>query len=152
LPRHEKATEIRVLISFEAGYHAYQGALAAAIRILRTDAEVMTVELEKISGAMKRFGPDVVIASRPEQANIEGVSAWVELSLDPSQASKVNVNGDYSEIVNPTLDKLLVIIDKVTQSQRRETVGEQEPSTNTPPGRSEFDKGAPSRPARDRSE
>jgi hypothetical protein len=152
LPRHEKATEIRVLISFETGYYAYQGALAAAIRILRTDVEVLTIELERISGAMKRFEPDIVIASRPEQANTEGVSAWVELSPDPSQASKVNVNGDYSEIVNPTLDKLLVIIDKVTQFHRRETVGEQESTTNSPPGRSEFAKGAPSRPARDRSE
>ncbi|CAN5873970.1 hypothetical protein BH18ACT11_BH18ACT11_00740 [soil metagenome] len=140
------------MVSFENGFHAYQGALAAAIRILRPDAEVMTVEPAKISGATKRFGPDVVITSRPEQANIEGVSAWVELSLDPSQASKVNVNGVRSEIVNPTLDKLLVIIDEAAQFQQKETVDEHEPSTNTPPDRSKFAKPSTSRPAKDGSE
>jgi CMP-2-keto-3-deoxyoctulosonic acid synthetase len=150
LPRHEKATEIRIVISFAQGFHAYQGALAAAIKILRPDAEVITVEPDKISEATKRFGPDVVITSRPEQANTEGVAAWVELSLDPSQASKVNLNGDRSEIANPTLDKLIGIIEKAAQLQQDETFGEHEPSTNTPPDRSRFAK--PSRPAKDGSE
>ena|SRR5215210_5470165 len=137
------------MVSFENQFHAYQGALAAAIRILRPEAKVMTVEPGKMSRETKRFGPDVVIASLPEQANTEGVSAWVELSLDPSQASKVNVNGDRSEIVNPTLDKLLVIIDKAAQIQQRETVSEHEPSTTTPPARSKFAKPSTSRPAKD---
>ena len=110
---HDIAPDIRAIISFEQGFQAYQGALAAAIRILRPSAEVITVEPEKIHGAVKRFNPDIIIGSPLNMADVEGVPAWVELSLDPAQSSRVSVNGCYSEMVNPTLDKLLVIIEEV---------------------------------------
>lgn len=108
-----KSTDVRVIVAFEQAFHAYQETLAVAIRILRPDAEVMTVEPEKISGAAKRFSPDLVIGSPFDEADVGSVPAWVELSIDPAQASRVNVNGDYSEMVNPTLDKLLVILEEV---------------------------------------
>ena len=112
-------TEIRIIVSFEEGFRAYQGALTAVIKILRPDAEVMTVEPEKIDGAARRFPPDIVIGNRFEGADLECVPAWVELSLDPTQWTRIKVNGDYSEIINPTLDELLVIIDEVAQLPRR---------------------------------
>jgi hypothetical protein len=107
------ATDIRVLISFEDGFHAYRDTIAAAIRIVRPHAEVVTVEPEDMSETVKRFRPDVVIGSPLTKADVEGVPAWVDLSLDPAKPSRVNVNGCYSETVNPTLDKLLVVMDEV---------------------------------------
>jgi len=108
-------TKIRIIVAFEAEYYAYQGTLAATIRILRPDAEVVAAELERIDEVVKRFGPDIVIGSPFKDADLDGVRAWVELSLDPAQLTKVNVDGKYSEMFNPTLDKLLVIIEKVAQ-------------------------------------
>ena len=110
-----EATDIRVIVAFEWAFHAYQETLAAAIRILRPDAEVITIEPEKIGEAAKRFGPDVVIGSTFDEAEVESVPVWVELSPDPSRASRVRMYGDYSEIVNPTLDKLLVILEEATR-------------------------------------
>ena len=110
-----EAADIKVIVAFEKAFHAYQEALAAAIRILRPDAEVMTIEPEKISGAARRFGPDVVIGSTFDEAEVEGVPVWVELSPDPSRASRVRMYGEYSEMVNPTLDKLLAILEEATR-------------------------------------
>jgi hypothetical protein len=107
------ATDIRVLISFEDGFHAYRDTIAAAIRIVRPNAEVVTVEPVDIRETVKRIRPDVVIGSPLTMADVEGVPAWVDLSLDPAKPSRVNVNGCYSETVNPTLDKLLVVMDEV---------------------------------------
>ena len=110
---NEEWTEIKIIVAFEDEFRAYQGTLAAAIRILRPEAEVMTAEPEKISWVAKRFLPDIVIGSPYKDTDLEGVSAWIELSLDPAQVTKVNVDGQYSEIANPTLDKLLAIIEEV---------------------------------------
>ena len=110
-----EAADIRVIIAFERAFHAYQETLAAAIRILRPDAEVITVEPEMIGGAAKRFGPHVVIGSTFDEVEVEGVPVWVELSPDPSRASRIRMYGDYSEMVNPTLDKLLVILEEAAR-------------------------------------
>jgi hypothetical protein len=114
---------LRVVVTFENNYHAYQDTLATAIRILRPDAQIMTVGPEEIGAATKRFGPDVVIGSPIKKADVENVPAWVELSLDPGRTSRVNVKGYYSEIVNPTLDKLMMIIEEIVPTNRKEALG-----------------------------
>lgn len=112
---HKEQTKIRIIVAFEDEYHAYQGTLAATIRILRPDAEVVTAELKKLGGMAKQFGPDIIIGSRFRDTEVEGVPAWIKLSLDPAQATTICVEGKYSEMVNPTLDKLLVVIEEVAQ-------------------------------------
>jgi hypothetical protein len=115
---NEEWTEIKIIIAFEDEFHAYQGTLAAAIRILRPEAEVVTTQPDKLSWVAKRFGPDMVIGNPCKDTDLDGVPAWIELSLDPAQLTKVNVDGEYSEIANPTLDKLLAIIEEVAQLAR----------------------------------
>lgn len=115
---NEEWTEIKIIVAFEDEFYAYQGTLAAAIRILCPEAEVMTAEPEKLSRVAKHFGPDIVIGNPCKDTDLEGVPAWIELSLDPAQLTKVNVDGEYSEMVNPTLDKLLAIIEEVAQLTR----------------------------------
>ena len=66
----------------------------------------------------RRFGPDIVRGSRSEDGDLEDVRAWIELAVDPARSTKVRVDGQYSEVVNPTLDKLLVIIEEVAQLKR----------------------------------
>ena len=115
--QHER-TGIKIIIGFDDEYHAYRETLAATIRILRPEAEVMTVEQEKLGGVVKRFGPDIVIDGQFKDGDLDDVRAWIELALDPTQSTKVRVDGQYSEVVNPTLDKLLVIIEEVAQLKR----------------------------------
>ena len=108
-------TRIKILVAIEDEFRAYRQTLAAAIRILRPDAEVVTVETHEMRGVVERSGPDIVICSLPKDGDTNCVRAWVELSLDPTQPTKVRVDGEYSEMINPTLDALLVIIDEVEQ-------------------------------------
>lgn len=111
-------TEIKVIIAFEDEFRAYQETLAATIRILRPEADVTTAEPEKMSWVAKRFSPDIVIGGPYKDTDLDGVPAWISLSLDPAQVTRVNVHGEYSEIANPTLDKLLAIIEEVAQITR----------------------------------
>jgi hypothetical protein len=111
----KERTEIRIIVAFEDEYHAYQETLAATIRILRSDAEVVTTEPRKLGALAKHFAPDIVIGSRCNDTELEGVPAWIELSLDPAQATKIYMDGKHSEMVNPTLDKLLSIIEEASQ-------------------------------------
>jgi len=76
---------------------------------------VKTVELVELGEMVEKFDPDIVIGSGFDEEDIRDVPAWVGLSLDPAESTRVSVYGDYSEIVNPTLDKLVAIIEKVEQ-------------------------------------
>ena len=113
--RYEEEPQIKIVITFEATFRAYQGALAAAIKILRPDLEVKTVELVELGEMVEKFDPDIVIGSGFDEEDMRDVPAWVELSLDPAESTRVSICGNYSEIVNPTLDKLLVIIEEVEE-------------------------------------
>ena len=121
--KNGETMDLRVVVTFENDYHAYQDTLATAIRILRPEAQIMTVGPEEVGATAKRFGPDVVIGSPIKKADVENVPAWVELSLDPARSSRVNVKGYHSEIVNPTLDKLMMIIEEVVPTSRKKALG-----------------------------
>jgi hypothetical protein len=115
---HERKTGIKIVVAFDDAYRSYQRMLAATLRILRPEAEVMTVEPEKIGGVAKRFDPDIVIGSPFKEWDLDDTRTWIELALDPTQSTKVLVDGQYSEMLNPTLDKLLAIIEEVAQRKR----------------------------------
>jgi hypothetical protein len=104
---------MRILVSFEPGYLAYQGAIAAAIRILRPRTEVQTTTPDALGEEVERFDPELVICSRPNTVDPGGRIAWVELSLETTRPSKICVGGHHSEPTNPTLEALLEVIDEV---------------------------------------
>ena len=72
-----------------------------------------TVELEELPGIVQRSETDIVIGSEFDEEDVRGAPGWVGLSLDPTMPTRVSVCGKYSEIINPTLDKLLAIIEEV---------------------------------------
>ena len=104
---------MRILVSFEPAYLAYQGVIAASIRILRPHAEVEATALDALGEEVERFDPELVICSRPNTVDPGGMIAWVELSIDSTRPSKVCVGRRYSESTNPTLEVLLAAIDEV---------------------------------------
>jgi F420-dependent methylenetetrahydromethanopterin dehydrogenase len=87
--------------------------IASAIRVLCPHAEVQTTTLETLGEEVERYDPDLVICSRPNTVDPGGRIAWVEVSIDPTQPSKVCVGGRRSEPNNPTLEVLLAVIDEV---------------------------------------
>ncbi len=106
---------MRILVSFEPAYIAYQGVIAASIRILRPHAEVEATALDALGEEVERFDPELVICSRPNTVDPGGMIAWVELSIDSTRVTKVCLGGRYSEVTNPTLEVLLAVIDEVEE-------------------------------------
>jgi hypothetical protein len=108
--------QMRVLLAFEDDYRAYRGVIAAAIQILRPQAEVVeTAGLEALREEIERFDPQLVICSRPNTVDPGGRPAWVELPMDPLRPTRVCVGGRYSERTTPTLDMLLGVINEVEE-------------------------------------
>jgi F420-dependent methylenetetrahydromethanopterin dehydrogenase len=108
-------TEMGILVAFEEDYRTYRDVIAAGIRILRPRAEVETASLEALGASIERFNPELVICTRPNSVGPGVRPAWVEISVDPTQPTKLCVSGRYSESTNPTLELLLAVIDEVEE-------------------------------------
>ncbi len=99
-------------MALEDDYRTYREMIAATLRIRRPDAEVKSATLGALEKELERFDPQVVFCGgRKEEVGSGGRTAWIELSLDPTRPTKISVGGRYSELVNPTLEKLLEAID-----------------------------------------
>ena len=105
--------DIRVLVALEDDYRAYRETIAAVLRILRPHAEVESTTLEALEDELKRFDPQVVICGAHEDVEPDGRPAWIELSLDPTQPTKISVGGRYLERTSPSVEELLDVIDAV---------------------------------------
>jgi hypothetical protein len=112
--RSEQA-DIRILVAFVEDYRAYQDVVGVGIRVLRPHAEVETSSLDALVEHIERFDPELVICSGHEAIHSGGRRAWVELSMDPLQPTRIWVGGRYSERTNPTVDVLLAVIDEVEE-------------------------------------
>jgi hypothetical protein len=104
-----------VLVALEKDFRAYQDTLATAIWVLRPHAEVETASLEALPERLERFDPELVICGGHEAVDSGGRPAWVELSMDPLQPTRIWVGERYSERTNPTVDVLLAVIDEVEE-------------------------------------
>jgi hypothetical protein len=105
--------DIRVLVALEDNYRTYRETIAISLRILRPDIKVETSALEALEEELERFDPQVVICSGREEVESDGTPAWIELSLEPTQPTKIRVGERYLERTNPTLSELAEIIDEL---------------------------------------
>ncbi len=101
------------MVAFEDEYRAYGEAIASAIRGSRQRVEVAVAELGTLGAEVVRLDPDLVICSRPNTVDPGGRPAWVELSADPDQPSRICVGGRRSESRNPSFEELLSAIDEL---------------------------------------
>jgi hypothetical protein len=83
------------------------------VQILRPNIEVEAVSLEALEPELERSDPQVVISSGHEEVESASRAAWIELSLDPTQPSKIRVGTRHLEQTNPTLRELVEIIDEL---------------------------------------
>ena len=108
-----EGADIRILVALEDDYRAYREVIAASIRILRPHAEVETAALEALEGELERFDPQVVICGGHEDVEVDSRPAWIELSLDPTQPTKISVGARYLERINPGVEALVEVIDEL---------------------------------------
>ena len=100
-------------MAFDDDYRAYRETIAAVVRVLRPGTEVESTPLETLEKELERFDPQVVICSGDEDVETSDRLTWIELSLDPTQPTKVRVGGRYLARTNPTVEELLEVIDEV---------------------------------------
>ena len=101
-------------MALEDDYRAYRETIAAGLRILRPNAEVKSTTIEALEDELERFDPQVVICGG--HADVEPDycrPAWIELSLDPIQPTKICVDGRFLELTNPSVEALLKVFDEV---------------------------------------
>jgi F420-dependent methylenetetrahydromethanopterin dehydrogenase len=113
--------DIHILVALEDDYRAYRETIAAVLRVLRPHAEVKSTTLEALEDELERFDPQVVICGGHEGAEPDGRPAWIELSLDPTQPTKISVGGRYLERTDPSVEELLDVIDEVVIDEVRVT-------------------------------
>lgn len=101
---------MRLLMANEP--RAYREVIAEAVRELRPDVEVKTVELDALDDAVSAFEPDMVICSKATEAVREGVLAWLELYPEFSARSVASVDGETSTIEEIQLPDILSFIDR----------------------------------------
>jgi hypothetical protein len=102
-----------MLLAFEEEYRVYRDVIAGAIRALRPRATVSTSALEELRERIKAFDPHLVISTQANDTDPGGRNAWVELSVDPLQSTKICVCGCCSERTNPSVELLLTVVDEV---------------------------------------
>ena len=100
-------------MALEDDYRAYRETIAAGLQILRPDLEVESSALEVLKEELERFDPRVVICGGREDVEAYCRPAWIELSLDPTQPTKIHVDGRSIERINPGVETLVEIIDEL---------------------------------------
>jgi len=103
---------MRVLVALEDDYRLYREMLVAGLRIKRPAAEVESATLGSLGEELERFDPRVIICSGDKDVKPNGGRVWIELSLGTAQPAVITAHGGAYELANPTLEKLLEVIDE----------------------------------------
>ena len=94
--------------------------MASAVRAHRPHTEVVATELGCIGEEVERFDPELVICSQPNTVDPGGRPAWVELPPAPERLAEICLDGERSEVLNPTLEELLSVEDETERLARTE--------------------------------
>jgi hypothetical protein len=103
---------LRVLVAYENDKRVYKDAVTQGIQDARPHVEVTVVELETLEEGMARFAPHLLICVAPPLPMMRDQNAWMELSPNPDQPSKICVGGQHRELLNPSLEDLIKVVDE----------------------------------------
>jgi hypothetical protein len=104
---------MRVLIAFEDDYRIYREMIAAAIEMVRPRVEVLTTEVNKLETEATHFVPDLIICSVPRIVNHISARAWIQLSPDPQQWTRIWIEERYEEALDPGMGDIVSAVDEV---------------------------------------
>ena len=106
---------MRVLAAFEETHRAYADAIVSVLRSTYPYLEVLTVAgLRELRAQLARFDPHLLISiSHAVPLNSrQGRLSWVELSVDPNRPSRICIDGQRWESLNPSLAELLEVVEQ----------------------------------------
>ena len=101
---------IRVLVAHEP--RAYREAMAAALAVLRPEADVVAVEPAELCRMVALVRPDLVFCGAPTAAVREAVPAWVEVSADGGRVVEMSIGGEVSTVPDLGLEDALALVDR----------------------------------------
>ena len=102
-----------VLLAFDKEHRAYGEFIATAIRRARPHLEAKAVLREELEEELHHSDPYLVICSPPVPDNpVSSREAWVELSVDPQQPSRIRLGEQRLEKLNPSLEEMLWVVDE----------------------------------------
>jgi hypothetical protein len=105
--------EMQVLLAFDEAHRAYGDFISAAIRRARPDLEAEAVVREALEEELHNSDPYLVICSPPVPDNpVSSRVAWVELSVDPQRPSRIRLDEQRWEKLNPSLEEVLWVVDE----------------------------------------
>ena len=105
---------MRVLVAYENDKRIYRDAVTLGIQHARPHVEITVVDLQTLEEGVARFAPHLVICSPSIRVNPATIcsSAWVVLSPYPERPSKICVEGERRELLNPSLEDLIAVVDE----------------------------------------
>ena len=101
----------RILLTNEP--RSYREAIAAGIRLLRPNVEVIVLDPDGLDAGVQRHEPDLVVCSRATDRVRHDVHAWIELYPESGTRSMVNVGGEEWTFEDIQLSDLLSVVDRV---------------------------------------
>jgi hypothetical protein len=104
---------MRVLVAYENDKRIYRDAVTMGIQHARPHVEVTVVDLQTLEEGVARFAPHLVICSPSIQIDpvMSCRVAWVELSPHPERPSKICVEEQPRELLNPSFEELIAVVD-----------------------------------------
>lgn len=103
------AGRTRVLLANEP--RAYREVIAATVRGLRPEIEVLEAEPGSFAGSLASLAADMVVCTRATE-EVRSVPIWVELYPDYGSLSVVSVSGRRREVEGIELSELLDLVDQ----------------------------------------
>ena len=104
---------IRIVVANEPC--AYREVIAAAMRELRPQLEVLDVEPHELDGVVARLAPAVVICSRLGEVVETRTPVWVLLYPDGEDRATISVAGRRTHHAGMAFGQLLAAIDQSAQ-------------------------------------
>jgi hypothetical protein len=103
-------------VAFDDNYRSYREVIAASIKLLRPHVEVVTTDLEGMEQEVARFGPQLIISSRPKMTIQSPTMAWIKVPTDePTQPAEVWLGQDRWEATEPAMEMMAQAIDGIEE-------------------------------------
>ena len=103
---------VRVLIAIENRHRVYFETMEEFLRVTRPRLEVRLASSRGLHGELRRFGPQIVVPAGAPVPIPDLSPCWVELSLDPSIATVFRTGRVRREVLNPSIEHLIAVIDE----------------------------------------
>ena len=116
---------MRVLFAMQEDHRVYREVMAGSLRAMRPCLEVETADPTEFEERLESFKPQVVVCGGRSFPRREWPIAWVDLAFDSvaplQRPARIWVESRYREILNPSFEDLVSLIDEVALPSRTET-------------------------------